>query len=110
MGLSVSQNWAKTAASVSPSSTAILTTLPLASFRVKKFYIEAYSDAENKYKAMEMLATRKGAMGVNDTVYSRIGDPLNISLNLTVSGADVSLSVINNESFAIGVVVTQLTL
>ena len=110
MGFSPERSqWEKLAKTVPAASTIVVDVLPLASFKLAKFVVQMQNVPNNKYKSLEILASRRGASQVNDSVYAKVGDSINVSLNVLVSGSDVQLQAVNAESFDVDLTVTKTT-
>lgn len=81
---------------------------PLAGFTALRFFVELSAPAQNRYRALDLSASRSGAAQVVDSIYGKLGDTLNVALNLSVVGPNVVLTATNNEAFSVRVVVKQL--
>jgi hypothetical protein len=99
--------WRRIRKVIPASSTLSVESLPLTRFRSTKYLIEVYNTVENKFKAIEFWAVRKGSGDVNSTVYGVLGDNIQIELNLDVSVADAVLSLVNLETFDLNVIITR---
>jgi hypothetical protein len=71
------------------------------------YYLNVYSPSMGKYRALSVTTSRVG----NDicyTVFSNLGDLLDFSHSVSRSGADVIVTVQNNEAFDLEVVMNRL--
>lgn len=100
----LSNRWTRQETPVPSLATVSLDKIPLSQYRSTKYLVEMAGGG--LYKSLEMWASRQGAT-VNDSVYAKIGDALDISLNLGLSGPDVILSATNNEAFSVTVTITK---
>lgn len=102
-----SNRWSRTEHIVSTTQTLDIDSNLFSEFKGTKYYIQAYSESNNVYKTLEMLATKEG-FGVSDSVFSRIGDNINLEFIFDVIGLNAVLSVSNNESFPVSIILTKL--
>lgn len=100
----LSNRWARKEVPVSAGSSEAIDTIPLSQYKTTKYFIEIGSISA--HKSVEMLGARSGA-GVEDSVYAKIGDILDVGLSLDVVGPDVVLSATNNELFDVIVTLTK---
>jgi len=67
-----------------------------------KYLLRFTNPGKTKTMALNAFGTRQGS-DVEDTIYGKIGDQINISLNLVVDGTDVVLRLSTIESFNVEV-------
>ena len=89
--------------------TLVADTLPLARFKGLDYSLRYEDNGETKHKAVKVLV-QKSDTGLNDSVYSRIGNTLNIATNFIVTGPNLELQVINFETFAVNLTFTRTKL
>jgi hypothetical protein len=80
-----------------------LTTIALSSLCSVRFTICVFNSVEDKWCSFEMLAGRQSGSDVEDTVYAKVGDPLDFAVQFLVVGSDAILRITNNESFSLTV-------
>jgi hypothetical protein len=102
-----SNRWSRTEHVVSTAQTLDIDTNLFSEFYGTKYYIQAFNEANNLYKSLELIATRQGSE-VSDSVFGKIGDTIDLEINFNLSGSIAVLTVTNNESFPVSVVLTKL--
>lgn len=78
-------------------------TIPMTSLCTVKYVVCVYSSAQNKWRSFEMLGGKKTSTTVENTLYSSLGSALDVDFDFEVSGTDATLTVTNNEAFAVDV-------
>lgn len=73
-----------------------------------KYILHFKNTTEDKYKTIELLATRINGNQIEDSVVGVLGDGINIDTNLIIDSTDVILRLINNESFLLNVSISKL--
>jgi hypothetical protein len=99
--------WRRIRKVVSANSELAIETLPLTSYRATKYLLEVFNTQEEKFKAVEVWASRKGANEIVSSVFSRLGDEISIEVNVKVESLSAVLSIVNLELFDLNVVVTR---
>jgi len=90
----------------------------LSNLETKTVDLTPYSEADgfkyvikikgnNLIKLLEILVS-KFSGDITDTVYSRLGDFINVDLNILLIGSDVVLQAVNGESFPVEISVKKL--
>lgn len=99
--------WRRIKSTVAAETTVVVEATPLALFGARKYLVHVSNATQGKYKSVEVWASRKGSE-VNESVYAKLGDALDVSLNWFVVGPDIQLQITNDEAFSVDVVVTKL--
>jgi len=90
-------------ATVSSSSSLDIDVVALANLCTMKYVICVSSAPEDKWRSFEMLAGKKTATSVEDSLYAAIGSIMNVDFDFTVDGTNAKLVVTNNETFDVDI-------
>ena len=94
--------WRKFSDTVSSSSTLVVDTVPLADITRLIYEFNFSANTFSDVKSLK-LTLHKVDGDLEDIISSRFGGPLNLEINANVSGSDVEIELVNNESFDIDV-------
>lgn len=106
----VSDVWRKKKVVVPALSSVDVFTTPTQSYKASKYFLEASNSDEQKYKGFEIWSSRKGPADVVSSIFARLGDSLQIELNIMVVGSDIALRIVNNENFDLEVSIVKSNL
>ena len=108
-GTGTTSPWTKGSRSLSPTSTTVLDSLPLSSFVCAYYHLCFKEQGGVKTKTLK-IDIRKVDTDVEDQVYARNGDSINIAVNAVTVGANMELQIVNNEAFGIDASFAKITL
>ena len=84
-----------------PPGVTIADSIPLDSFVAAKYLISLFNTDEDVFKALEAFVTKESNEKISDTVFSKLGDSIAVSLNFKRVGSDLQLEVMNSELFSL---------
>jgi hypothetical protein len=96
-------NTSNISGTVATTATEDIDTIVLSGLCSVKYLICVFNSSEDKYCSFELHGTRKSGSSVEDTLYAKIGDPLDFTVEFVVVGSDAVLRITNNETFTITV-------
>ena len=101
--------WTKERLTVSASSVVNSTGINLDILKAAKYVIAVYNDTETKIKAFELFLVNKYGT-LSDTIYSRLGDSLNVHVNAQVVSSEAVIEFDNKEAFDLVVDIAYVVL
>lgn len=101
--------WIPERLTIPASSTIQTNDVALTDFNSINYYMVFWNDTEVKRRNLNLTVIKKNAT-VNDIVYNKRGDNLNISLEAKVTGANAFVEIVNNETFDVEVDLVKLIL
>jgi len=102
-----SSRWVQKRRVVPASSSLVIDTRPLSSYLGQSYYLNIYNSDEGVFKTLHVVTSRSGS-NICYTVYSKLGDLIDFTHSVSVSGSDVVVTVQNNETFDLNVVINKL--
>jgi hypothetical protein len=81
----------------------------LSSFISTKYIVECSNEDEAVFSCWEMTACRESAT-VTDSIYNKIGNPMNLTVEFLIVGSDAVLRIGNNEAYPVSVRALRLNL
>lgn len=94
---------------VAASATEDIDTIDLDDLCSVKYLLCVHNVTEDKYCSFELYGTRSTGNGVTDTLYAKIGDVLDFTVEFLVVGTDAILRITNNETFTLTVSGVKIT-
>ena len=85
-----------------PAATEPVDFLSIATYRSSKWVVTITDSVGSFYKSYEVLAVHNGTTALF-TVYAKIGDPIDVTTEVTINGANLELQITNNSSNSITV-------
>lgn len=82
---------------VAPSTTEVVDSISKTAFRVIKWVLAVVDTTDNKYFGSEFMALHD-LTNVTYTEFAVIGDTINFTVGISISGANVEFSITNNSS------------
>lgn len=70
----------------------------LANFKNQKLLVRVTDQVDSRRRVWDIQAVKFASNDINDQLSSKLGDDINLDCNVLVSGSDVVLRVINNDS------------
>lgn len=107
MGKTVYQQWVTLKVSIPASSDTLIDEIPLNLFKSIQYFINL--SGNTKIKSLNLAATKTDTDVINQ-VYGISGDPLSIEIDTFVNGSNSELRVVNNEAFALDLILTRAKL
>lgn len=92
---------------VSASSTKVVDTIALAKFKRAEYSLYYFSQSNNKTKTLKLVVVQTDS-GLKDQLFAKGGNLLDIGITATINGSNFELTIINNESFVVDLVLTRL--
>jgi hypothetical protein len=101
--------WQKVVITIPASTSQVVSTTSIASFNHGEFIMNFKSSTTNREKSLKFSAV-KDDVAIVDQVYARAGASLNVDVSSAINGANVEISVANNEAFAVNLIMAKLIL
>lgn len=101
--------WEKAKKTVPASSTTIVESFALSSFRSLEYIINVKDTTSDKEKQLK-LSVVKDDGSLKDCVYAIMGSAISLEINANINGLSYELEMINNELFAVEVSFARLTI
>lgn len=101
--------WEKESRTLPASSTTIVNSFALTSFRGLDYVLNFKDTTSAKQKQLK-LSVIKDDGTVKDTVYARLGSAISLEINSQINGSNYELAIVNNELFDVQVSLARLTL
>lgn len=109
MGTSYRQLWHKKQDSVQAGMTKNVDTIPMSKFNRLEYGLQYNENGGPKTKAVKISVVKDDIL-VNDQVFAKHGNGIDVEINAIVTGTNFHLQVINNESFDIDLSFARLIL
>ena len=101
--------WEKFSRTIPASSTLIVDTIPLVSFRSISYIMNTRAPSTDREKNLKMDINKDDSQ-LKKQVYALSGAPLNVEINELITGPNYELEMVNNELFSVEVNFSRLTL
>jgi hypothetical protein len=96
----LAQTFERETYTIGPGQTVNLDTVLYSALTSKKYIIDISIAAQNRFKAFEMLVSKKGT-DVTDSIFAKLGDQVNVSVNFSKISTDAILAATNNEAVSV---------
>lgn len=101
--------WTKQTFTIAAGQSLAVASKAMADLRHGEFIVNIKSTLDGKEKSLK-VAVVNDESNLKDQVYSRAGAALDVDVSSQVNGSNFELVILNNESFAVSVIVAQLIL
>ena len=102
----VQQVYEKLYSSVPATSMNAVDTLVTSTFISADYTIVLFNRIQNKSKSLKMTVRTLNSISKNQ-VFSRSGDPINITIDTIIAGANMEVRIVNNESYDLDCIVIR---
>jgi len=100
MGFGAKKHVIELSGDVAPAGSETMDTFSLTGFIGYKYLV--FMSGNGRTKFLELNVAKENG-GASDSISSRLGDSLDVSINVTDDGADVSVTFANSEAFTVSV-------
>jgi len=106
---SIRQLWSKKELVVSGNTTQVVDLIPLSRLSRLEYIVEMRDVTSEKAKGFK-FSVQKVESGLDDVLYAKTGNPINIEISANVNGSECEIEFTNNEIFDLALSFTRLKL